>query len=138
MSIGLLVDFLMHILLRYYESEGTRREKTTNTLKTMGSAIFLGGMSSLLGTLPLAFSTSEMFFNIFIVFFGLVVLGTTHGLILLPVILSTVGPEGPSVKSSRHTRPKVAVAETDEEHHSDTHPEEDKEKVPDDNEVVEL
>lgn len=102
MSIGLLVDFVMHILLRYYESEGNRTKKTINTLKTMGSSIFLGGTSSLLGTLPLAFSTSEMFFNIFIVFFGLVVLGTAHGLILLPVILSTVGPEDPPVKSSNH------------------------------------
>jgi len=119
MSIGLLVDFVMHILLRYYESEGNRREKTLNTLETMGSSIFLGGTSSLLGTLPLAFSTSEMFFNIFIVFFGLVMLGTAHGLILLPVVLSTFGPEDLPVKSN-HVARITTAAETDD-NSSDTH-----------------
>ena len=40
MAIGLLVDFLMHILLRYYESEGkTRHEKVKDTLVDMGSSI---------------------------------------------------------------------------------------------------
>ena len=95
---GLLVDFIMHCLLRYYESHQTNRtERTINMLETMGAAIFLGGASSLLGTLPLAFSTSDLFFNVFIVFFGLVTLGLAHGLILLPVILSTVGPQDVSI-----------------------------------------
>ena len=97
MSVGLLVDFVMHVLLRYYESNGTRVEKTMNTLKTMGSSIFLGGISSLLGTLALAFSTSSIFFSVFVVFFGLVILGVIHGLIFLPIILATFGPEDPPV-----------------------------------------
>lgn len=95
MSIGLLVDFVMHILLRYYESSGTRIEKTVTTLETMGSSIFLGGISSLLGTMALAASASSIFFSVFVVFFGLVVLGILHGLIFLPIILSTFGPEDP-------------------------------------------
>lgn len=95
MSIGLLVDFVMHILLRYYESSGTRVEKTVTTLETMGSSIFLGGVSSLLGTMALAASASSIFFSVFVVFFGLVVLGVLHGLIFLPIILSTFGPEDP-------------------------------------------
>ena len=40
MAIGLLVDFLMHILLRYYETPGaTRHEKVKETLETMGASI---------------------------------------------------------------------------------------------------
>ena len=93
MSIGLLVDFLMHVLLRYYELPGTRQEKTVVTLRTMGSSILLGGITTFLGTVPLIFSTSQIFFTVFIAFMALVFLGATHGLILLPVILSTVGTE---------------------------------------------
>jgi Niemann-Pick C1 protein len=93
MSIGLLVDYVMHVLLRYYESSGNRKEKAVEMLRTMGSSILVGGISTFLGTLPLAFSSSEIFTTIFIAFMGLVTLGCGHSLILLPVILSTIGPE---------------------------------------------
>jgi Niemann-Pick C1 protein len=93
MSIGLLVDFVMHILLRYYETPGeNRNEKTKETLRTMGSSILLGSLSTFLGVLPLAFSTSEIFTVIFKAFIGLVTLGAGQGLILLPVVLSLIGP----------------------------------------------
>jgi Niemann-Pick C1 protein len=101
MSIGLLVDYVMHVLLRYYESSGNRKEKTVEMLKTMGASILIGGISTFLGTLPLAFSSSEIFSTIFITFVGLVVLGCGHGLILLPVILSTIGPEDQVRKGTR-------------------------------------
>lgn len=94
MSIGLLVDFLMHVLLRYYESTKTGREaKVKDTLRTMGTSILVGGISTFLGVLPLAFSTSNIFNTIFVSFVGLVTLGAGHGLILLPVILSILGPK---------------------------------------------
>eukprot|EP00934_Nitzschia_sp_Nitz4_P002728 Nitzschia sp. Nitz4//scaffold71_size96697//41966//44816//NITZ4_004693-RA/size96697-augustus-gene-0.144-mRNA-1//1//CDS//3329557241//2718//frame0 len=93
MSIGLLVDFIVHVLLRYYEETGTRYERTKSMLKTMGSSVLLGGISTFLGVLPLAFSTSNIFFTVFVTFLGLVLLGMAHGLLLLPVLLSIFGPE---------------------------------------------
>lgn len=93
MSIGLVVDFVMHTLLRYYECAGSRREKTIELLRTMGSSVLVGGISTFLGTLPLAFSSSEIFTTIFITFLGLVLFGVTHGLVVLPVLLSIFGPE---------------------------------------------
>ena len=66
MSIGLLVDFNMHLLLRYYESPCTsRQEKVKDSLQTMGSSILLGGFSTFLGVLPLLFSSSEVMTALF-------------------------------------------------------------------------
>jgi len=93
MSIGLLVDFIMHCLLRYYEVPGNRREKCIEMLRTMGASILLGGISTFLGVMLLVFASSDIFYTIFVIFFGIVVLGVTHGLILLPVVLSIIGPE---------------------------------------------
>jgi uncharacterized membrane protein YdfJ with MMPL/SSD domain len=93
MSIGLLVDFNMHILLRYYESPlGTRENKVKDALQTMGSSVVIGGLSTFLGVLPLLFSTSAMLKTLFFGFWGMVLLGCSHGVIFLPVILSYVGP----------------------------------------------
>jgi hypothetical protein len=93
MAIGLLVDFLMHILLRYYETTGTTRNaKVKETLETMGASILLGGLTTWLGVIPLAFSTTAIFKMVFISFLAMVSLGCGVGLILLPVLLSLVGP----------------------------------------------
>ena len=90
LSIGLMVDFVIHILLRYFDSPGTTREgKTKDTLKTLGASVAMGGFTTFLGVLPLVFNTT----GIFETFIGLVLLGVSHGLILLPVLLSLCGPE---------------------------------------------
>jgi predicted RND superfamily exporter protein len=94
MSIGLLVDFNLHILLRYLESRlPNRQEKVKDALTTMGSSVALGGLSTFLGVVPLMFSSSDITMILFYSFWGMVILGCSHGLILLPVVLSFVGPE---------------------------------------------
>jgi len=61
-AIGLLVDFLMHILLRYYETSGTtREEKVKETLETMGASMLMGGFTTWLGVIPLSLSSTEIF-----------------------------------------------------------------------------
>jgi len=95
MSIGLLVDFLMHILLRYYESKGTTRdEKVKKTLETIGASILMGAFTTFLGVIPLAFSTTKVFKMVFICFIAMVTLGVAAGLVFLPVLLSLTGPVG--------------------------------------------
>ena len=94
MSIGLLVDHVMHIALRYYDStESGREAKTKDVIRTMGTSVLLGGVSTFLGVLPLVISSSDVVHTIFVTFIGIVVLGIAHGLIFLPVVLSIVGPQ---------------------------------------------
>lgn len=93
LSIGLMVDFLMHVLIRYFEVKGSRRERTVELLRTMGSSIIQGGSTTFMGIMLLAFSSSAAFRTIFVIFIGIVVLGVGHGLILLPVVLDCIGPE---------------------------------------------
>jgi len=95
MAIGLLVDHVMHIALAYYESpEASREAKVKHVLRSMGTSILLGGLSTFIGTLPLAFTSSTVFYTVFVAFIAIVTLGLGHGLILLPVVLSMVGPVG--------------------------------------------
>ena len=101
-SIGLLVDFIMHVLLRYYESEfDSREEKVKDALGTMGASILVGGLSTFLGVTPLIFSASEIFSTICIAFLTMVFLGVSHGLILLPVLLSYFGTEDEVIHRQR-------------------------------------
>ena len=93
LSIGLIVDYCMHYLLRYIETPGfDREERVKEALRTIGASVVLGGLSTLLGVVPLGFSTSEIIRTVFVIFIALVALGLSHGLILLPVVLSLVGP----------------------------------------------
>merc|ERR1711933_27295 len=86
-------DFLMHIFLHYYHVSGrTREDKVQKVLQSIGSSILLGGFSTFLGTIPLAFSTTEVFKSCCYCFVVMVVLGIIHGLVLLPVVLSYWGP----------------------------------------------
>lgn len=113
MSIGLLVDFIMHILLRYYEESGNRHEKTVEVLRTMGTSVLMGGLSTFLGIMPLALSSSEVFQTVFYAFLGLVILGMAHSLILLPVLLATIGPEDRTKKRSVEEMPsETSVGES--------------------------
>ncbi|CAB9521722.1 Pick C1-like protein 1 [Seminavis robusta] len=92
-SIGLIVDFLLHIMLRYVESSSASRDdRVKETLETMGSSILLGGASTLLGISMLGFGTSTIMRAVFISLCSMVLLAVAHGLILLPVLLSLVGP----------------------------------------------
>jgi hypothetical protein len=58
----------------------------------MGSSVFHGAFSTFLAILPLAFSASYIFVVFFKMWFGIIIYGVANGFILLPVMLSFIGP----------------------------------------------
>ena len=69
-------------------------------ISTVGTSILLGGLSSFAGALLLAFTSSNIFYSVFVAFVSIVGLGLGHGLILLPILLSLVGPENGQASDS--------------------------------------
>jgi len=111
-AIGLLVDFLMHILLHYYQVSGrTREDKVRKVLLSMGSSVVMGGSSTFLGVIPLAFSSTTIFRSCCYCFGIMIILGVVHGLVLMPVVLSYWGPlinieEQPEEKNRNNNKKK--------------------------------
>jgi len=91
-SVGLCVDYSVHIGHAYIVASGSRKEKTIKSLETIGLAVFNGGVTTFLALTMCAGSTSHTFVTFFKVFLLTVLFGLYHGLILLPVLLSLCGP----------------------------------------------
>jgi multidrug efflux pump subunit AcrB len=90
-SIGLAVDYNAHIAHAFKHATGTRNERVIKAFDTLGVSVFHGAVSTFLAIFILAFSRGYIFLTFFKSFFGIVVFGLGHGLVLLPVILSWLG-----------------------------------------------
>jgi len=93
LAIGLCVDYSVHIGHAFLIAPGSRLEKSIHAIETIGPAVFNGGFTTFLALSLLAFSKSSIFITFFKVFFLTVVFGLFHGLVMLPVLLSLIGPE---------------------------------------------
>lgn len=58
----------------------------------MGSSVLHGGFSTFLAIIVLSAARSYIFVVFFKLWFGIIVFGMANGFILLPIILSFVGP----------------------------------------------
>ena len=62
MAVGLAVDYTLHFCHAFLAQPGPDRvTRVKRTLMTMGDCILKGGGTTLLGTLPMAFSTCTIF-----------------------------------------------------------------------------
>jgi len=118
-AVGFCVDYAAHIAHNFMMTEGSREDRVTSTLGNVGSAVLNGGVSTFLATMLLALSKSYVFRVLFYSFFLTVFLGLLHGMVLLPAILSRIGPKGygghGDQESPAAESKKVGVAGSDED-----------------------
>jgi len=94
-SVGIGLEFCVHVLHSFMEGTGGKEQRAAAALGDVGAAVFCGiTATKLVGVAVLAFAKTAIFQVYFFKFYlALVVLGAAHGLIFLPVILSTIGPD---------------------------------------------
>nr|XP_045607427.1 patched domain-containing protein 3-like isoform X2 [Procambarus clarkii] len=95
LAIGLSVDYAAHVAHAFLATRHVldKKERVHVALENVGPAVLQGGLSTLLSFVLLAGSSSHVFTTFFKVFVATSILGLYYGLVLLPVILSLIGPE---------------------------------------------
>lgn len=93
LSIGFAVDYSAHIAHSFLHHQGEdKSERARKALGEMGVSVFNGATSTLLAVAVLGLSKSYIFTVFFQMLFLSCTLGLAHGMILLPVLLSLLGP----------------------------------------------
>mmetsp|Transcript_27432 Transcript_27432/g.12778 ORF Transcript_27432/g.12778 Transcript_27432/m.12778 type:complete len:154 (+) Transcript_27432:185-646(+) len=86
MCIGLAVDYSAHITHAFLVAKGTYRLK--HALGELGASVCHGAISTFLAIIPMAGAVSYLFKIFFKMWFGIIIFGIGHGMLLLPCILS--------------------------------------------------
>ncbi|XP_078674233.1 patched domain-containing protein 3-like [Branchiostoma floridae x Branchiostoma belcheri] len=91
MCIGFSVDFFAHITYAYVTSKAeTPEDKLTDAVRGVGMPMLQSSLSTILGMLVLAFFPAYIFQALFKTIFLVMVLGVAHGLVILPILLTTL------------------------------------------------
>ena len=101
-AIGLAVDYSAHIAHTYLTitppmdltNGEKRRYKARKAISGMGSSVFHGAFSTFLAIVVLGGAKSYIFVVFFRLWLGIIVFGMANGFLLVPVILSLIGPLG--------------------------------------------
>ncbi|KPJ02850.1 Patched domain-containing protein 3 [Papilio xuthus] len=108
LAIGLCVDYAAHVGHTFLTmTNGSRNERAFATVTSIGTAVLLGGGSTLLSLSLLGASKAYTFQSFFKIFLLVILFGLFHGLVFLPVILSLVGPDAYRSKEHRDASPEA-------------------------------
>ncbi|CAF4815009.1 unnamed protein product [Pieris macdunnoughi] len=108
LAIGLCVDYAAHVGHSFLTfTQGSRNERAFKTVTSIGTAVLLGGGSTLLSLSLLSMSKAYTFQSFFKIFLLVILFGLYSGLLFLPVVLSLVGPAGYVKKDEGHGIPEA-------------------------------
>ncbi|KAI4503226.1 hypothetical protein M0802_001448 [Mischocyttarus mexicanus] len=122
LAVGLSVDYAAHVahaFLNTSSKENNSQDRKIRALiavKHIGAAVAYGAGSTLLALSMLAFSDAYVFRAFFKIFFLVILFGLWHGLLFLPIVLSTVGPRSLRHNKKQHSNdPNAMRLKNDEE-----------------------
>ncbi|XP_067423864.1 protein patched homolog 2 [Emydura macquarii macquarii] len=105
-SVGIGVEFTVHVALGFLTAMGSRTLRSALALEHTLAPVLDGALSTLLGLLLLAGSEFDFILRYFFaVLTALTVLGLLNGLVLLPVLLSIIGPPAEVTPGDSSSRP---------------------------------
>lgn len=120
-SIGMAVEFTAHFAHGFLSITGTRNERMVAALKELMAPMTSGMVSSMLAVVMLATARFPFFrAYYFAMFVVMMVIAFLNGLMLLPVVLSLIGPDahrfgGRSDKDMLSPRARTSILKIEEE-----------------------
>lgn len=91
MSIGLSVDYVVHVAHAFEHENGTPSVRLQNALSGIGMSVAKGGVSTFVGISALAFAPSPIYRTFFKLIFSTVILGLFAGLVFFPACTILIG-----------------------------------------------
>lgn len=93
-SIGMAVEFTAHYTRAFFLSTGTRNERMKKALHEMMQPMINGALSTIIALSVLSLARYPFFRRYYsLMFVVMVLVAFANGLVLLPVILSLIGPD---------------------------------------------
>merc|ERR1711871_1666715 len=112
-SVGLAVDYSAHIAHMFKEAKGTAQERACAALGRIGPCVLNAMISTFLAVVMFGFSKSLVFRIMFKAFCLVVLIAGSHGLWLLPVLLTLGGGDNGSAEDE--PAPAVSLMESREQ-----------------------
>ncbi|GMH38211.1 hypothetical protein BSKO_06095 [Bryopsis sp. KO-2023] len=92
-ALGIAVDYSAHVAHSFLVAEGSNRQRVQESLSKIGVEVFNGGFTTGLAMLALLAARHYVFRVFCKMMLVIIVAGLWHGLVVLPVLLSIVGPK---------------------------------------------